>query len=586
MNDATVRILGPLELWVAGGRLELGGGRQRALLALLALHANEVVSSDRLIDELWGASPPSTARKVLQNIVSQLRSEIGPTGPDLLVTRSPGYVLELGAEALDARRFEQLAAEAARLLADDPARARELLGEALALWRGEPLVDFAYERFAQGEIARLQELRLAALEDRIDADLALGRHAELVAELEPLVAAHPLRERLRGQLMLALYRSGRLAEALETYRAGRRALREELGLEPTAALKQLEQAILRQDESLGPPPRLPPAPLRTRRRRLLLAAVAALLVLAAALLAVALLPRGGATRVVADSLVKIDPATDKIVDVVPVGKNPGPFLAVVGRFLFVADDGGTLYRIDTRSGEVTTSGAYNASGVAGEGDAWLWVVSAGAANVVRVAPDTLESFGQIRLPRYSEAGAIAVGGGSLWVSEAGFPRAISRWSLRTLRLERRYMLPAANTPAAATFGDGAAWVADFPDELVRIDARSGRMTQITVGLGPLVPFVAFGSVWVQMVFDNTVWRIDPDTGTPEAIIPVSRNPLGLTAGAGSVWVAGECPSVVSRIDPEKNSVVATIKTGNYPRMPAVVGGFVWVGVAGEAGPGC
>ena len=240
------RILGPLEVSADGTPLVLGGQKQRALLAILLLRAGEVVSTDRLLDELWGESPPRTAGTSLHNLVSQLRKLLGP---DLVVTRPPGYVLKLGGHELDLRRFERLVGAARE--ANAATRAR-LLREALDLWHGTPLGEFAYEPFAQNEIGRLEELRLSALEDRIDADLELGRHSELVGELEALVAAQPLRERPRGQLMQALYRSGRQADALEAYREARRALTEELGIEPTPALQQIHAAILRQDAGLDP----------------------------------------------------------------------------------------------------------------------------------------------------------------------------------------------------------------------------------------------------------------------------------------------------------------------------------------------
>ncbi len=241
-------ILGPFEVVEHGRPIELGGGRQRALLALLALHAGEALSSDRLIDELWGEQPPETATKIVQVYVSQLRKALGREG--VLVTRPPGYLLRLEPGALDLHRFERLVAEARHA---EPALAAAKLREALSLWRGSPLADFAYESFAQGEIARLEELRLAALEDQVEADLVLGRAAEVISQLESLVAAHPLREQPRGQLMLALYRTGRQAEALEVYRQGRRLLDEELGLEPGEALQQLERAILQHDPALDAP---------------------------------------------------------------------------------------------------------------------------------------------------------------------------------------------------------------------------------------------------------------------------------------------------------------------------------------------
>ncbi|MBA3376272.1 MAG: winged helix-turn-helix domain-containing protein [Actinobacteria bacterium] len=244
------RILGPLEVLENGRQVDLGGAKQRALLAVLLLHANEVVSTDRLIDALWEEDAPETGRKALQVYVSQLRKALGK---ERIATRSPGYRLQVERDELDLARFQ-------RLLEEGKPR------EALSLWRGPPLADFAFERFAHSEIARLEDLRLAGLEDRIEADLGIGRHAALVGELEAIVRQHPLRERLRAQLMLALYRSGRQAEALEAYQDARQALVEELGIEPGRALRELQQAILQQDDALDVeiaverPPEAPPQP--------------------------------------------------------------------------------------------------------------------------------------------------------------------------------------------------------------------------------------------------------------------------------------------------------------------------------------
>jgi DNA-binding SARP family transcriptional activator len=255
------RVLGPLEVEVGGQLLPLRGRRQRALLALLLLSANEVVPDDRLLEDLWGESPPASGRAALRVRISQLRKALGEGGSALL-TRPPGYVLHAEPDRIDARLFERLFAEGRKQLAEGaPELAAMTLRQALGLWRGPALTDFAYESFAQGEITRLEELRRGALEEQVDADLALGRHAELVGELESLVAAEPLRERLRGQLMLALYRSGRQADALGAYRDGRKLLVDELGLEPGRALADLEAAILRQDPALDPPaPTVTPAP--------------------------------------------------------------------------------------------------------------------------------------------------------------------------------------------------------------------------------------------------------------------------------------------------------------------------------------
>ena len=240
------RILGPLQVLDEGRELPLGGAKQRALLALLLLDPNRVVSRDRLIDELWGGSPPDTGPTALQVYVSHLRKALGR---DLILTQTPGYLIRVSDSELDLHRFERLVAKAR---AEEPAQAAGLLREGLALWRGAPLAELG-DSFARAERARLEEQRLAALEQRIEAELALGRDAELVPELEGLVREQPLRERVRGQLMLALYRCGRQADALEVYRSGRRLLYEELGLKPDDVLQRLERAILNHDPSLEPP---------------------------------------------------------------------------------------------------------------------------------------------------------------------------------------------------------------------------------------------------------------------------------------------------------------------------------------------
>jgi DNA-binding SARP family transcriptional activator len=247
-------ILGPLEVFDDGRRVAVGGARQRALLAVLVIHANETLGTERLIDELWGERPPATATKTVQVHISRLRKALEPSGSgrrEMLVTRENGYELQVEPERIDSHRFEQLIVAGRReLVAGRPGRALSLLEEALSLWRGPPLVEFSYERVAQAEIARLDELRVGALEELIEAKLALGRHAEAVAALEGLIREHPYRERLRAQLMLALYRCDRQADALQAYQNARRMLVEELGIEPGQRLRELEAGILTQDQSL------------------------------------------------------------------------------------------------------------------------------------------------------------------------------------------------------------------------------------------------------------------------------------------------------------------------------------------------
>jgi DNA-binding SARP family transcriptional activator len=241
------RILGPLEVEGEGGPVALGGLKQRALLAVLILEAGRVVPTDRLVDLLWGEGAPRTATTSLQNAISRLRKELGP---DVLETKAPGYVLRVAPDQVDARRFETQLRDARKAGAE---KRRELLQEALSLWRGSALAEFTFEQFAQAEIRRLEELRLVALEERIEADLELGRHGDVIGELESLVRDHTLRETFRRLLMLALYRSGRQAEALEVYQDARGRFVEELGIEPGPELKRLQSEILRHEAGLAAP---------------------------------------------------------------------------------------------------------------------------------------------------------------------------------------------------------------------------------------------------------------------------------------------------------------------------------------------
>jgi DNA-binding SARP family transcriptional activator len=252
------RILGPLEALGEGGAVVLGGSKQRALLALLLLHVNETLTSDRLIDELWGEDPPATAAKTVQMHVSRLRKALaahnGATSDGLIVTRERGYELRLDPEQLDLHRFERLAAAGRGALAQGaPERAVPALARALSLWRGRALSDLSQEPFAEREAARLDDLRVAAFEQLIEAKLALGRHEEVVGQLEALIREHPYRERLRAQLMLALYRSDRQADALQAYQDTRTKLVADLGIEPGERLRDLERAVLAQDPALAAP---------------------------------------------------------------------------------------------------------------------------------------------------------------------------------------------------------------------------------------------------------------------------------------------------------------------------------------------
>ena len=263
------RILGPLEVWRDDVQLAVAGHKPRALLAMLLLHDNVVVPADQLFDALWGSDPPQAAAATLRLTVSRLRKAIAT---DRIATIAPGYLLHVQRDELDLHRFERLLEQGRHLLANDAAGdASERLGEALSLWRGPPLPEFADYPFAGPAITRIEESRLSAVELRLVADLALGRHAELIGQLRSLVAEFPLRERLRGCLMTALYRSGRQAEALDAYQDARRVLLDELGIEPSQELRDLEQSILRQEHELDPPAPAPAVSAVGKERSVLVA---------------------------------------------------------------------------------------------------------------------------------------------------------------------------------------------------------------------------------------------------------------------------------------------------------------------------
>jgi YVTN family beta-propeller protein len=293
--------------------------------------------------------------------------------------------------------------------------------------------------------------------------------------------------------------------------------------------------------------------------------------------------------VVPDSLVKVDLRSDKIVDVVPVGRIPGE-IEIVGRYVFAASEGdGTLTRVDTGTGAVVRSGKFDASGgLAAEGAKRVWVASVRRQQVMSVDaalplidPADRLSSPRVPLPRDTAGASLAVGGGSLWIAASTATGAVvERWRVHPLGRQRTYRLGLHDYGNAVTFGDGAAWIAlGAPaDALLRIDARSGRARRIPVGSFPVGVAAGFGSVWVMERGDDTVRRIDPATGRMRRVIAVGHVPADVALGLGSVWVTSQCAGSMSRIDPHTNQVVATIKLGYHPFDLAVGGGFAWVGV--------
>ncbi|MEY2534988.1 MAG: hypothetical protein QOF29_2898 [bacterium] len=552
------RILGPLEV-VDGERVvAIGAGKQRALLAVLLLHANEVVTSERLIDKLWDDGPPPTAAKSIHVYVSQIRKAMRNGGPSqhddagVLLTQAGGYVLRVEPREFDVRCFER-AVEDGRLALgrNEPERAAERLREGLRLWRGPPLADFRYDAFAQAEIARLEELRLGALEERIEADLAVGHHTALVGELETLVADDPLRERLRGLLMVALYRCDRQAEALDVYRRGRRELVEQLGLEPSRTLQRLEQSILAQDPDLAAPAggrELTAAPVRlaTAPRPPLLAPPAP---------ASPTIPRGpprappvhGRRALLGAGVVTLL-AVVAAAAVKLLSPTPTPATRIAAPLSFNA-----VAAVDGRSGAITAA-----------------------------------------VPVPGRLGRIAVGDGAVWVGSDD-SRTVSAVDPRTERMSRT--VAAGIFPSDIASGDGAVWVVDgHRGVLEKIHPGYGRVTDRVAlhrrangrappadrfAADPTTVAVGAGGVWVTDGSDRLL-RIDPGTARIVARVAGGRSLRGVAVGAGAVWAIG-APAVVLRIDPATDRVTDRIAIvghapadGPYPIAVAAAGRFVWV----------
>ena len=581
-------------------------------MALLLLHANEVVSADLLIDGLWGDSPPETAANMLQGYVSHLRKVLEPDRKrgehELLVSRTPGYVLQIRPEQLDAERFSRLAREGRQLLEDDDApAASERLRAALELWRGPALADLAYEPFAQAGAERLEESRLAALEDRIDADLAAGRHDALVPELRELVAKHPVRERLQGQLMAALYRCGRQAEALEVYSRGRRALREELGIEPGPALRSLQQAILSHDPELGaaaPPPGMSHA--RMRRRPLLLGLVVA--GAAAAILAAALMLGHSRTAqavvVKDDSVAVIDPGSNRVVDAISVGGYPGP-LASDDRFVYVCNIGdATVTRILIRSRKRWDTDSFSRATDLVAGSGHIWAANGGAPGhtPLGVPPGTILDYGPgptwatVRvgpsLNGSEEQTTIATDGSgyAIWAGNQNSEtvRQIDA-SLRTTLLTVHGVAPGGLAVVGDSSAGDTVWASDPVRSIVaRIDERARRIvSRIHVPGEPTRLAADDRAVWVvTRGHGHAVWRIDPLTNKPVTAIPLPVTPWRIAVGAGAVWVTGyrmtrrgSRGARVIRIDPATNRVVAQIRLGTQAADGIIVShGLIWVAV--------
>lgn len=579
------RLLGPLEVSRDGQAVGVGGPKQRALLAILLLHANQPVHRDVLIDRLWGEHPPAGADHAVDVYIWRLRKTLEPAaGSPCVLTQAGGYLLQVPPEQLDMARFDRLVEDGRRwLAAGQPGRAAAELGEALGLWRGPPLTDFRDDAFAQAEIARLEKLRTEVAEDRIQADLALGQHARVVGELEAIIVAHPLRERPYEQLMVALYRCGRQGDALAVYQSARRVFVDELGVEPSPALRRVEHAILEQDASLDPPPGPAPAialgQLRGEwfwrvaaiRRVRLPAAIGGSLALILGLLWFGTGPRTSPVSAAPDTVVVINAGRADLTRVVGGIGRPGGITYGAGAAWVTDTANGLLLRIGP-AGQVTDRipvGRGPAGVVGGAGE--IWVADEFDSTVSEVNPRTGTVVATIRVG--SGPAALAYGYGSVWSANVT-DRTLSRIDPGSGAVTAT--VPLGSAPAAIAAGDGGIWVASGQARrLLLVDPRGGRVTRaFGVGVSPGDVAVAGDSVWASGP-GGTVARLNPATGSVQHI-RVGGSPAAIAFSGGALWVADDRGSVL-RVDPQTRRIRA-IQVGNEPSGLAVAGGNVLVTV--------
>ena len=570
------RLLGTLE--VEGGAAALGSGKQRAMLAYLLLRRNDAVPREALVDALWGEDPPATAAHALDVYASRVRKTLG--GDGLLESRGGSFRLNVPDESVDVGRFERLLAEVRGT--PDPGQRLAAADQALALWRGRALADVLDEPFARPESERLEEERLVVAEERFDALLALGRHDEAIGELQAFVREHPLRDRPRRELMLALYRAGRQSEALEVYREGRTILQDELGLEPSRELRELEAAILRQDDELAAPARAGLAATGEAvegrspgRRRALIVACVVVAVAGASVAGVLLLVGSGNSslaRVDFSGLGAVDPASGRILsDVTPV---PPGRLATAGGAVWAtnqADD--TVSGIDASATVVHTIpvGSSPSDLVAGAGA--VWVANTLSGTVSRIDPGTERVVETIRVGHQPTAATF--GDGSVWVTNAG-DRSVSEIDPANGKVRATFASGADGRGIAV--GAGSLWVIDqSTDTVVQIDPRSHDVVRtIHVGSGPTAIVSAFGSIWVANSFDGTVSRIDPRTGVVAGTVDVGGSPISLAATAKQLWVADESARRLYAVDPGTTTVVRSVDVGTPPVAIAASPTKLWI----------
>jgi DNA-binding SARP family transcriptional activator/outer membrane protein assembly factor BamB len=539
-----LRLLGPLAVEVDGQRAELSGTRQRALLALLGLHANEAVATERLLDLLWDGEPPPTARASLRVAVMKLRRflEDEASGVAELETLPAAYRLRIDPDAVDITVFAELAEAGRRALeAGDAREARRRFADALALCG-----DISRADLPSTDAASLEERRLVTLEDRIDADLAAGVDRVLVPELQRLVEEHPLRERFRMQLMLALYRSGRQQEALDAYRSAREYLDAELGLAPSPELQRLERLILEQDATLERPlSSAVRAALRWPRRVRVVAGSIALAAVAAGVVVATLGSASGRglASVGANSAAALDPASARVTAVLHLGARPEA-IAVADGVLWAANfDDQTVERVDLRTHAVHTIGTDGAVTSIAVGAGGLWLGERSGGEVIRLDPTTGQVLARIRVGAGTVG--IATGFGSVWVSSES-AGTVDRIDPADDRVVARLRL---RGPAGIAVAPSGIWVAEsFGRSLAEIDPRSNTVAvRIPLDLAPDALAYANGDLWATHPLDNAVTRITL-ASRATTLVSVGRAPLVVTAAGRWAWVVNDIDHSVYRID--------------------------------------
>lgn len=574
-------ILGPFVVRLDGRPVSLTAYKQRALLAALALRPGEPVGRDELIDALWGERPPSTVDKGLNVLVARVRRALGEAG-DVLRREAAGYVLAVDPEDVDARHFERRHEDGRRALArGEVHEARRLLGEALGLWRGQALGEFAFAEFAQAEARRYEELRLVALEDRIDADLAIGEDSALVSELAALTGSHPFRERLHGQVMLALYRSGRQAEALEHYRQTHRLLNEELGIAPSPELRRLHDAMLRHAPELAIERAAAAPALAARPRRKWTIAFAACVAVAAALLAWTE-PwgggNGGGLPVVAvpkNALVALDPRSGVRLSSVRVGHAPSAVAVGASGVWVVNGHDGTVSRVDPVRRTLTeTIGAGGAVTDLAVTDTDVWVSTIEPPMLIRVDARLSSLGAKIRVAAQGAGRTrLATGAGSIWLARNLAP--LERVSPGADRVVARFPLQASGGGIAVGFG--AVWVPTiFPKGIVKVPLNGGPFRRLSPGSVVADVAIARGAVWLAIPAQDRVARLDPERMTITDPVGVGDGPSALAASNGGIWAASRVSKTLTRIDPNSRRVVRAVRLSAPPSALALGAGALWV----------